>query len=297
MIHPEPEPRKLLVAHRGASAYAPEHTREAYVEALRQGADILEPDLQVTRDGVLIALHDLTLERTTNVRDRYPDRYRETPGPRGPVRSWLARDFTLAELRTLDAGAWFDDRFRGARIPTLAEVIEIARGRAGIFPETKAPEVYADHGLDMEDLLVRELRRQGLERPDAVPETPVLIQSFSAESLRILRTEHGLRLPLVLLVPESDPDGWTKKTGLERARSFADGIGPAKRLLLDLPDLAERAHALGMTVFPWTFRERDPGGFPSVSQEMAHFLYELGVDGLFTDNPDLFPRRREGLTP
>jgi glycerophosphoryl diester phosphodiesterase len=289
-------PSKLLIAHRGASAYAPEHTREAYELALRQGADFLEPDLQITRDGILIALHDLTLERTTNVRERFPDRSREDPEARGSTGSWYARDLALAELQELDAGSWFDPGFEGARIPTFAQVLEIARGRAGVFPETKAPEVYGDHGFDMEDLLLAELRRQGLDEPGAVHRSPVMIQSFSADSLRALR-ELGTRLPLVLLLSDSDPEGWGTPEGLDRAREFANGIGPSKKLILDRPRLVGWAHRAGMIVLPWTFRATDPGGFPSVAEEMAHFLYEREVDGLFTDNPDRFPRRAGSPAP
>jgi glycerophosphoryl diester phosphodiesterase len=284
---------RLLVAHRGASAYAPEHTLPAYELAIEQGADFIEPDLQVTRDGILVALHDVTLERTTNVRDVFPDRFREVTGPDGrTVRGWYVSDFTLEEIKRLDAGSWFDERFRGARVPTLAEVIEVAVGRAGIFPETKAPEEYGQAGLHMEELLVAELERYSLREPGANAGTPVVIQSFSAESLRILRHELGSQLPLTLLVGYPDSEGWLTPAGLSRAREFASGVGPAKRLLLEDPTIVATAHGMGFTVVPWTFRSDDSGDFPDVAAEMAHFLDELGVDGLFTNNPDLFPRIR-----
>lgn len=280
----------LLVAHRGASAYAPEHTREAYELAIAHGADFIEPDLQVSSDGVLIALHDLTLERTTNVAEVFPDRGRDEEVDGRTVRRWYVHDFTLEEIQRLDAGSWFDERFRGARVPTLAEVIGIARGRAGIFPETKAPEVYGSVGLDMERLLIEELRRHSLDVPGADPGTPVVIQSFSPESLRILRQEMGLRLPLTLLVSSPDREGWLTADGLARASEFVTGVGPTKSLLLADPSIVERAHGLGLTVIPWTFRASNSGDFPDVESEMSHFLHEIGVDGLFTDNPDLFPR-------
>jgi glycerophosphoryl diester phosphodiesterase len=284
----------LLIAHRGASAYAPEHTIEAYELAIEQGADFIEPDLQITGDGVLIALHDLTLERTTNVRDVFPDRFREEVVDGEIVRVWPANDFTLEEVQSLDAGSWFGPRFAGARIPTLAEVIEAARGRAGLFPETKAPEVYGDRGFDMERLLLAELERHGLHLPGAERATPVIIQSFSPESLRILRHELGSELPLTLLVSGPEAADWLTPEGLARVRDFATGIGPAKNLLLRAPDVVDLAHELGLTVIPWTFRSRDPGTFGTVTAEMAYFLDELGVDGLFTDNPDRFPRARPG---
>jgi len=280
----------VLIAHRGASAYAPEHTREAYELALEQGADFIEPDLQITQDGVLIALHDLTLGRTTNVREVFPDRFREELVRGESVRRWYANDFTLEEIRELDAGSWFDPRFEGARVPTLSEVIELARGQAGIFPETKAPEVYGDRGYDMERLLVAELERHGLHQTSANPDTGVMIQSFSLESLRIIRHDLGSDLPLTFLISGPDADAWLTPEGLAEVSEVATGIGPTKSLLLQNPDAVDLAHEAGLTVIPWTFRARDASEFATVVEEMAHFLFELGVDGLFTNNPDLFPR-------
>ncbi len=283
---------KLLIAHRGASGYAPEHTLESYRLGIEQGADFIEPDLQVTSDGVLIALHDLTLDRTTNVREVFPDRFREETANDRTVRRWFVYDFTLEEIKRLDAGSWFDGRFRDSRVPTLNEVIELALAHGvGIFPETKSPEVYGSIGLDMERLLIAELERHGVQDPDPNQSTPVVIQSFSPESLRKLRHELGSRLPLTLLLSSGD-DGWQSAEGLLRASEFASGIGPAKGILLADPDIVRRAHEAGMTVIPYTFRASNPGSFPDVTAEMAHFLYELDVDGLFTDNPDLFPRDR-----
>jgi glycerophosphoryl diester phosphodiesterase len=285
----------LLVAHRGASGYAPEHTLAAYELAIEQGADIIEPDLQITSDGRLIALHDLTLERTTNVRELFPDRFREEAEGGETVRRWYANDFTLEEIRRLDAGSWFDARFTGARVPTLEEVIGVARGRAGLFPETKSPEVYGERGFDMERLLMDELRAHGLERRGADPATPVYLQSFSPESLHILRHELGVDLHLTFLI--SGGAGaleWLTPEGLTRVRGFADGIGPSKSILLERPDVVASAHEAGLTVIPYTFRADDPGLFPTPAAEMAHFLFELGVDGLFTNEPDLFPRTPPG---
>ena len=282
----------LLIAHRGASAYAPEHTMPAYQLALEQGADFIEPDLQLTRDGVLIALHDLTLERTTNAREVFPDRFREEKVRGETVRRWYANDFTLEEIRQLDAGSWFGEGFQGVRIPTLSEVIELAIGQAGIFPETKAPEVYGDRGYNMERLLLAELERHGLHQRNADPSTPVVIQSFSAESLRILRHDLGTDLALTFLISGPASDEWLTAEGLAEVGEFATGIGPTKSLLLEHPDAVDLAHEAGLTVIPWTFGARGPDGFAAAGEEMAHFLFDLGVDGLFTNNPDLFPRIR-----
>jgi glycerophosphoryl diester phosphodiesterase len=285
-----PGPR-TLIAHRGASGYAPEHTRAAYELAIAQGADFIEPDLQITKDGKLIALHDLTLERTTNVEDVFPDRFREEVARGKKVRHWYANDFTLAEIERLDAGSWFDPEFSGARILTLDQVIDIARGRAGIYPETKAPDVYGEKGFDMERLLVADLAAHGLDHAGADPKTPVVIQSFSAESLTILRRDLGSDLPSTFLLSGAEGAEWLTPDKLTQVREFATGIGPEKSLLLEHPDAVAQAHAAGLVVIAWTFSASDPGPFPSVGLEMAHYLYELGIDGLFTNNPDLFPRK------
>ena len=280
--------RKTNVAHRGASAYAPEHTLAAYRLALEQGADYVEQDLQITKDGVLVCLHDLTLERTTNVKEVFPERGRRERGRT----TWPVSDFTLAEIRQLDAGSWFDATFSGQRVPTWQEAIDLVRGRAGLFPETKGPEVYGSRGFDMEDLVLKELAKNGLDRAGADPKTPVIIQSFSPESLQKMRSM-GTTLTLVLLISDGDPDRgrWLSDEGLKKARTFADGIGPAKSLLVADPTLAKRAHALGFTITPYTFRSAGLPAGQSVKDEMAKFLYEIGVDALFTDNPDQFPRR------
>jgi glycerophosphoryl diester phosphodiesterase len=280
--------RKTNVAHRGASAYAPEHTLAAYRLALEQGADYVEQDLQITKDGVLVCLHDLTLERTTNVEEVFPDRHRSERG----ARTWAVSDFTLAEIKRLDAGSWFDKKFAGERVPTWQEAIDVVRGKAGLFPETKGPEVYGSRGFDMEALVIKELRKNRLDTAGADPKTPVIIQSFSPESLRKIR-RMGTKLPLVLLISDGDPGRgkWLSDDGLKTAKAFADGIGPAKALLVTDPTLATRARALGLSITPYTFRSAGMPAGQTVKDEMAKFLYEIGVDALFTDNPDQFPRR------
>jgi len=287
----------VLVAHRGASAYAPEHTVAAYELAIEQGADYVEPDLQITRDGVLIALHDLTLNRTTDVELVFPDRFRVDTVRGEPVQRWYANDFDLEEILQLDAGAWFGDAFVGARVPLFAEVIDIVRGRAGIFVETKAPEVYGDRGFDMERLVLAELTRQDLDRPGADPDTPVVIQSFSAASLRILHDELRTDLPLTYLISGPDAEDWLSGEGLIRVRAFATGIAPTKSLLVDRPEVVALAQAIGLTVIPWTFGASNPDEFDSLREEMRRFLFDLRVDGVITNNPDLFPRGAPARVP
>jgi glycerophosphoryl diester phosphodiesterase len=279
-----------LIAHRGASAYAPEHTIAAYELGIEQGADFIEPDLQITRDGVLVALHDLTLERTTDVRERFPDRFRESSEGDTTRRVWPVSDFTLEEVRTLDAGSWFSEEFAGARVPTFDEVIELARGRAGVFPETKAPSTYSGLGFEMERLVVEVLRAHGLDRAGADPRTPVVIQSFSEESLRLMREEHGSDLPLVFLLGGRGSEAWTTDEGLARIREFADGIGPSRTLLEEDSTLVARSHEAGLTVTPYTFGTNEEVTPATLRREMTRAICELGVDGLFTNNPDLFPR-------
>ena len=279
--------RKLLVAHRGASAYAPEHTFASYQLAMKQGADFVEQDLQITRDGVLVCLHDLTLERTTNVKEIFPTRFREEVVAGTPARHWYISDFTLQEIKQLDAGSWFNAKFKGARVPTFQEAIDLVRGQAGLYPETKAPEVYAHRGFDMERLVLAVLKKNRLDKGRALLHTPVIIQSFSPESLKKLSGTLGTKLPLVLLVDEAGKR-WLSAAGLAEAKQFAGGIGPAKALVDK--NLVIQAHALGLSVTPYTFRSLNIGRFKNVREEMSYYLYDLDVDALFTDNPDLFPR-------
>ena len=281
-----PYTKATNIAHRGASADAPEHTLTAYRLAIKHGADFVEPDLQITKDGVLICLHDTSLERTTDVRRVFPDRGREVNGKT----TWPVADFTLDEIRRLDAGSWKGAPFVGAKVPTFQEMIDEVRGKAGIIPETKAPEVYGRVGLDMEKLLMAALVKNGLDQPGGDPKTPVMIQSFSAESLRMLRAEHRCKLPLVFLVGGRQAADQVSAEGLKRVKEFADGIAPNKAVVLERPAMVADAHALGMSVTVWTFSSRQTGKFPDVRAEMAHFLRDLKVDAVFTDNPDQFPR-------
>lgn len=282
-------PRKILVAHRGASAYAPEHTLAAYRLALEQGADYVEQDLQVSKDGVLVCLHDLTLERTTDVEEVFPDRASSNAAGR---KTWNVSDFTVQELKRLDAGSWFGATFTGERIPTFQEAIDLVRGKAGLYPETKGPEVYGSRGFDMEALVLAQLKSNGLDRPAGDPKTPVVIQSFSADSLQKMR-KAGSTIPLTFLVSDLDPtrERWLTDEGLKTVRQFAEGLGPAKSLLLADTTLATRARAAGLTLTPYTFRSAGMPAGRTVKEEMADFLYRIGVDALFTDNPDQFPRK------
>jgi glycerophosphoryl diester phosphodiesterase len=276
----------LLVAHRGASAYAPEHTRESYELAIAQGADYVEQDLQVTKDGVLVCLHDPTLERTTNVEDVFPDR---STAVNGRAR-WYVNDFTLEEIKRLDAGSWFNPKFAGARVPTWAEAMEIVGSRAGLFPELKDAALYRERGIDVAALFVAAAAPMKLTpaRKGALP--PLIVQSFDEDTLRTL-SERLPAVPRILLLQPPDGIETLAPEGLKRVATFATGLGPAKVYVENEPALVRRIHLAGLTVIPYTFRSKSVGGrYASVRDEMAAYLFDVGVDGLFTDNPDLFPR-------
>jgi glycerophosphoryl diester phosphodiesterase len=150
-----------VIAHRGASAYAPENTMPSFDLAVRQEAGCVEHDLQITKDGVLVCLHDTTLERTTNVREVFPYRGREVREGQTTVRRWFVYDFTLAEIRQLDAGSWFAPAFAHARIPTFDELLEWSRNRVGVLTEIKDVEVYEPLGIDPLTLCIDALGRHG----------------------------------------------------------------------------------------------------------------------------------------
>jgi glycerophosphoryl diester phosphodiesterase len=286
--------RTFVIAHRGASAYAPEHTRAAYQLALEQGADYVEQDLTLTKDGVLICLHDDTLERTTDVETRFPDRAVTETGRDGqPVQRWYANDFTLAEIRTLDAGSWFDAGFANARIATFEEAIELVRGRAGIFPELKSPARLNARGVDVEQAVADVLKKHGLVGATVNGLPAVYLQSFEEKSVRRL-AELLPGVPRTLLVGDAAGAArWLTPDGLREAKTFATAIGPARQLVERTPSLVADAHTAGLAVVAWTFRQ--PRGTGRAERDaaiaaMRRFAVELRVDGLFTDNPDLFPR-------
>jgi glycerophosphoryl diester phosphodiesterase len=279
--------RKQLIAHRGASGYAPEHTLDAYRLAVTQGADFVEQDLAVTKDGVLVCIHDLTLERTTDVEEVFPDRSVAAPAGAAAARRWLVADFTLAEIKRLDAGSWFDKKFAGARIPTFQEAIDVVRGKAGLYPELKDPAFYRERGVHPETLLAASLTKNRLIGD---PKTPVYIQSFDEVTVKALSRDLP-SVPRVWLVEPGDAERLDSAEKLKAIAGWATGIAPNKAIVAARPELVTLAHAAGLTVTLWTFRTSNPGGFATVRDEMAKFLYDYGVDAVFTDNPDQFPRR------
>jgi len=280
---------KQLIAHRGASGYAPEHTFASYDLAIAQKADFVEPDLAVSKDGVLVCLHDDTLERTTNVEEIFPDRFSPDVKGRNGERRWVANDFTVAEMKRLDAGSWFNAKFAGAQMPTFDEMIARvgAHEGTGIYPELKSPPLYTARGVDMAAIFVASIKKHGLDRPESLRKMPVIVQSFDRPTIKRMSTE----LPTVPRVFLTSSDADVTDERLKDLATFATGIAPEKPVIARHPDLVARAHALNLTVTSWTFRADDKTAYPSVRDEMAQFLYTFGIDALFTNNPDQFPRR------
>jgi glycerophosphoryl diester phosphodiesterase len=279
----------LLIAHRGASGWRPEHTLAAYRLAAEQGADYLEPDLVLTGDGVLVARHENEIGETTDVatRPEFAGRRRTQRIDGEEVTGWFTEDFTLPELRTLRAReripqlrpgntAW-DGRHA---IPTLDEIIELAKSESrrtgriiGVYPETKHPTYFRGIGLPLEEPLVETLHRHGWTDADA----PVFVQSFEVENLRRLRTMTGVRLVQLLastgqpydLRVAGDPRSYADlatPAGLREIATYAQGIGPHKDLVIPRDasgrltqptSLVRDAHALGIVVHPWTFRSEN----------------------------------------
>jgi glycerophosphoryl diester phosphodiesterase len=322
--------RPLVIAHRGASGYRPEHTLAAYELGARMGADYIEPDLVSTKDGVLVARHENEISGTTDVAEHPEFASRRTTKTIDgtPITGWFTEDFTLAELKTLRAKERIPDIrqentiYNGRyQVPTLQEVIDLARRLSreldreiGIYPETKHPTYFQDIGLPLERPLVRTLRRNGLDgRRDRV-----FVQSFETTNLKQLDGQIDVRLVQLLdsadrrpadLVKQGDPRTYgdlATDAGLRDIADYADGVGPWKNYIvprdaaggsMQPTDFVQRAHRAGLVVHTWTFRNENtflplelrsglnPADYGDAISEYEQF-YELGVDGLFSDNPD-----------
>jgi glycerophosphoryl diester phosphodiesterase/lysophospholipase L1-like esterase len=308
-------PRPLLVAHRGASAYAPEHTLAAYRLAIEQAADFVEQDLQLTRDGVLICLHDPDLSRTTNVASVFPARAteRDMDGDGKATRGWYTIDFTLAEIKRLDAGSWFNranpfaarDSYAAERVPTLEEAIDVIGDRAGLYIEMKHYAAYMSLGRDMPAQLAALLKSKGFDRPEK--RDRILIQCFYKTGLMRMR-ELAPHYSLVQLLPMEE-QGREKGTSsvtpalAKEIAAYARGAGPSKQMIRSASDVAV-FHEAGLVVHPYTFRgsttaaarrplnEVQPNGSSvreNIIADIRRFI-EFGIDGGFTDYPDLWKR-------
>ena len=312
----------IVIAHRGASGERPEHTLASYRLAIDLGADYIEPDLVLTKDGVLVARHENEISETTDVaaHPEFAGRKATKTIDGQQVTGWFTEDFTLAELKTLRArerlpklrNTEYDGQFE---IPTFEEILtllaEVNKGRktpVGVYPETKHPSYFVSIGLPHEAPLLAMLDRFGYRGRAA----HVFIQSFEVGNLMDLRAKSDL--PLIQLMdaeggpadrPGTSYAAMTSPEGLKMIAAYADGIGPNKAMViprgalgrLGTPtSLVHDAHAAKLKVHPWTFRRENyflplgdkggvnPAGHGDLAGEIAAYL-ATGIDGLFSDNP------------
>ena len=200
----------------------------------------------------------------------------------GKVRkTWLANDFTLAEIKRLDAGGWFGARFAGERVPTFDESVALVKGKAGLYPELKTPEFYIQRGVNVERLMEAALDRNVLRGPRADVRTPIVLQTFSQNSaVRLANLKIGV--PIVLLLDDTNP--FESIDRLRQWKGIVQGFALSKSLIAKAPQLLNWSHATGMTVLSYTFRpDAVQQGFLNVADEVDFYLKRLGVDGVITD--------------
>lgn len=289
----------VVIAHRGASGERPEHTIESYRLAIEEGADYIEPDLVMTRDGVLIARHENEISGTTDVADHpgFASRRRSQLVDGESMTGWFTEDFSLSEIKQLRArerlgklrpqNVKYDGQFC---VPTFDEIMQLVKGanrkaggdrRIGVYPETKHPAHFAGIGLPLELALLDALARYDYAKSGS----PVFIQSFDPGNLRQLRSMTPL--PLVQLLEHQLGD-------LKEIATYADVIGIAK--LLATQEGVEAAHAQNLGVHAWTFRAEneflpddlkvgsEPAGRGNLEAEIQRYL-SRGIDGFFVDFP------------
>lgn len=307
----------IVIAHRGASGERPEHTIAAYNLAFDQGADFIEPDIVPTKDHQLVARHENEISGTTDVagHPEFADRRATKVIDGQTLTGWFTEDFTLAELKTLHARERLpqlrpaNTAYADERIVTLDELIALAQARGkGVVAEIKHSSYFAGIGLPIEAKLIEALARHGWSSA----KDPVWIESFEVENLKALRKATGLKLVQLLEEKGAPADkgadsyaAMTAPAGLKAIAAYADGIGPAKALIVprdgdgrSLPatSLVADAHAAGLRVIVWTFRAEnfflpaelrdgaDPRAHGDAGEEMRLFARQ-GIDGLFTDFP------------
>ncbi len=286
----------IIIAHRGASAYLPGHTLEAYELGIDQGADYIEPDLVLTKDDVLICRHDRYLSITTDISDHaeFADRKTEKDGRN----VWWAEDFTLAEIRTLRSREDYPHRSKAHddqyAIPTFEEVIALAKRKSaetgrviGINPEPKQSAQLAAIGKNIGAALVDELGKAGWQGADA----PVIIQSFEVAVLKMLNRQVDVPLVQLTLSKTYFDETLPHESFIEIASipDYADAVGPSRRLIVHedgtVTDLVERAHKLGLEVHAWTLMgdQDSPDGLSP--EDETRRMHDLGVDAVFVDDP------------
>jgi glycerophosphoryl diester phosphodiesterase len=314
--------KPLIIGHRGASGDRPEHTLASYELAIEMGADYIEPDLVITKDGVLVARHENEISQTTDIANHPEFAHRQTTKiiDGTSYSGWFTEDFTLQELKTLRAkeriphirpqnttydGLW--------EIPTFQEIINLAQSKTaetgriiGIYPETKHPSYFQSIGLPLETTLLQILKANGYEGSQA----PVFIQSFEVSNLKYLANHTDL--PLIQLINDSgqpydfvvardsrDYKDLVDINELKKISEYAKGIGVNKNLIaprdcngkLKSPtSLVENAHDCNLQIHAWTFRKEDnflPLDFQGNPQGEYELFFNLGVDGVFSDNPNM----------
>lgn len=325
MSETSPRGRPIVIAHRGASAYRPEHTLPAYTLAIEQGADFIEPDLVMTKDHILVCRHENEITQTTNVAERpeFADRRKaKTVDAVEAVGFWV-EDFTLAELKTLrareripqlrPANAQYNDQFE---VPTFAEALALAQSRGkGIYPELKHPTFLREQGVDPVPAFIGAVNEGGGQRAADI----MYVQCFEVGAIRTLAQMSSIRWQCVQLVAaEGGPWDQRETTyasmlagdGLRRIADYARGLGPEKALIIPrdaannmapATDLVARAHAANLVVHPWTMRPENyflPASLRAGDASAPDYLrqhgnldaelrafYAAGVDGVFSDDP------------
>ncbi|HPA17125.1 MAG TPA: glycerophosphodiester phosphodiesterase [Verrucomicrobiae bacterium] len=306
---PMEPPRKIVIAHRGASGYLPEHTLAAKAMAHAMGADYIEQDVVLSQDDIPVVLHDTQIDTVTDVARRFPGRARQDG-------RYYALDFSLAELRQLRVNERIDPKrgtpaFKGRfppgqssfQIATLEEELQLIQGinkstgrEAGIYPEIKRPAWHRRQGHDISKIVLAILNKYGYR----TKADKVYVQCFDFSELRRVRTELGCQCKLIQLLGDGGDEcanhpHLMTPGGLLEVAAVADGIGPSIRQVVAgksradarITDLVNNAHAAGLAVHPYTARADDLPPFAASIEELLDLvLVRAGADGIFTDHPD-----------
>lgn len=280
----------IIIAHRGASGERPEHSLAAFALAMQQGADYIEPDLVMTKDGHLLVRHDRFLSSSTDVADHLEFLNRKIRKPGYAEADWFVEDFTLAEIRTLRArqprkgrSDQWDDLFS---IASFEEVLQLVKDHSertghpiGVYAEVKSPDFFRGLRLDPVPPLLAGLKKYGFD----TPQSKIYIQSFDANFLKRLKTQ--TEFPLIQLIsPRAN-------IPLTQIKNYAAGVGPAKNMLVDAQGkdngFVKKAHDLGLKVHAWSFRDDDLHAiFKGEAAAEYNLFFALGIDGLFSDFPE-----------
>ncbi|MGV8945181.1 MAG: glycerophosphodiester phosphodiesterase [Lutibacter sp.] len=291
--------KKVIIAHRGASGYLPEHTLPAKAMAYAMGADYLEQDIVLSKDNVPIVIHDIHLETVTDVKSKFPKKKRNDG-------RFYVIDFTFEELKQLNVSERFDpitnkaifpDRFpmftSTFKLHSLQEEIELIKGlnkstgkNIGIYPEIKEPAFHQNEGKDISKIVLKILNDYGYKTKD----DSCILQCFDAEELKRIRFEFKSDLFLVQLMEFEK-----EEEKLVDIATYADGIGPWYQQIIKgkdkkgnwmISDLVEKAHKYNLKVHAYTFRADQLDGFKSFDELLQVALYEANIDGIFTDFPN-----------